>query len=494
MGAGRIPLALRSLSGGLVSRFLLCIGVVVLGSLALPACSDPSGPDAGGGTGHTADASGSDTPAPADSADPQDDTDPPGGDSADPPDDTGDTGEPGPEPEPEGWNLCGDRSRGERASGTHDDPIEPPSWPMVDVGTTLGAPTDDWDRYDCAPDTLETGPEVLYRFTVTEPGDFRAELRELGGSDVDLHLLSAPTVADGLVSGCIARGHQRVEVLDLPAGEYWLALDSWSNGTTEYAGEYEVAFEWVVPETWREVEVTDGLTWRSLRTDADGGQTVQVVEVDLSTLRRMEPADHPGCETVADRVDALGAVAGINGGFFGVSTCTSLDFVKGGGTVYSTNGLNGLPQRAIGWTGSSLAHTWLDTGIDWPAVTDGISGYPSLVTGGAAAAEREPGVQVVSSTDWSNHPRSALGVTASGNLLMVTFAGRTSAGAGLTTPRLAEWMVDLGAVDAVNLDGGGSTSMVVPGCWVDGVVSQPSDNGAADWRGSRGVADGVYVY
>ena len=457
----------------------------------------PSDPADGPGTVDDSDDPSEDTQAPHDSGRPGDDTASPDDDSGDVPVDTGDggdTGEPDPDPEPEGWNLCGEAFRGDRAAGTPADPIEPPSWPMVDVGTTLGAPTDAWDRYDCAPDTLETGPEILYRFTVTEPGDFRAELRELGGSDVDLHLLSAPTVTDGLVEGCIARGHQRVEVSDLPAGEYWLALDSWSNGTTEFAGEYELAFEWIVPETWREVEVTDGLTWRTLRTDSDGGQTFQVVEVDLSADRRMVPADHPGCSTVADRADALGAVAGINGGFFGVSTCVSLDFVKGDGTVYSTNGLNGLPQRAIGWTGSALDHTWIDTGVDWPSVTDGISGYPSLVTSGTAAAEREPGVAVVSSVDWSNHPRSAIGVTGSGSLLLVTVAGRTSAGAGLTTPRLAEWMVDLGAVDAVNLDGGGSTSLVVPGCWVDGVVSHPSDNGVPDWRGSRGVADGVYVY
>jgi hypothetical protein len=36
--------------------------------------------------------------------------------------------------------------------------------------------------------------------------------------------------------------------------------------------------------------------------------------------------------------------------------------------------------------------------------------------------------------------------------------------------------------------------MVVPGCWVDGVINQPSDNGVADWRGARTVADGLYIY
>lgn len=465
--------------------------------LALGCATDEPGKSVGPSVMPTDTAS----PAVEDSDDPPQDSDPPPVDSDDPPADSGDdppvdTGDPDPDPDPEpvGWNLCGEDFRGTRAAGTPSDPIEPPSWPMVDVGTTEGAPTDVWDRYDCAPDTLETGPEVLYRFTVTEPGHFRAELRELNGSDVDLHLLQSPTVSGGLVSGCIARGHQRVEVSDLTPGEYWLALDSWSNGTTEFAGEYEVAFEWIVPEVWREVDVMSGVTWRTLRTEDDGGQTFQVVEVDLSSGRSMHPADHPSCSTVADKTDSLGAVAGINGGFFGLSDCSSLDFVKSRGSVLSYNRLNGLPQRAIGWTGSALTHEWVDTYEDWSGVSDAISGYPSLVNGGTAFAEVEPGVQVYSSTDWSSHPRSALGITAAGNLLMVTADGRTAAGAGLTTPRFAEWMVDLGAVNAINLDGGGSTTMVLDGCWVDGVINHPSDNGVADWRGARSVADGVYIY
>ena len=54
-------------------------------------------------------------------------------------------------------------------------------------------------------------------------------------------------------------------------------------------------------------------------------------------------------------------------------------------------------------------------------------------------------------------------------------------------------MADLGAVDAVNLDGGGSTTLWVEDCWLDGVVNFPSDNGAADHEGARSVASGLYL-
>ena len=165
----------------------------------------------------------------------------------------------------------------------------------------------------------------------------------------------------------------------------------------------------------------------------------QVLEVGLEGARRFAPAIHGDCQTVAERATELGAIAGMNGGFFGMSDCASLDFVKAGGTVLSVNRLNGLPQRAVGWSSDGgIQHTWVEETDTWPEVSEGISGYPSLVTSGTAAAEARPGEQVYSSIDWSQHPRSALGITADDRLLLVTVAGRTTAGAGLTTPRLAD--------------------------------------------------------
>jgi hypothetical protein len=61
------------------------------------------------------------------------------------------------------------------------------------------------------------------------------------------------------------------------------------------------------------------------------------------------------------------------------------------------------------------------------------------------------------------YPRAALGRTADGRLLAVAADGRAESEAGLTLPELARVLADLGAVDALNLDGGGSTSLVCAG-------------------------------
>lgn len=60
------------------------------------------------------------------------------------------------------------------------------------------------------------------------------------------------------------------------------------------------------------------------------------------------------------------------------------------------------------------------------------------------------------------YPRAALGA-ANGHLIAAVCDGRTDDDAGLTLDEMAEAMIDLGASDAINLDGGGSASLVIDG-------------------------------
>jgi hypothetical protein len=71
----------------------------------------------------------------------------------------------------------------------------------------------------------------------------------------------------------------------------------------------------------------------------------------------------------------------------------------------------------------------------------------------------------------SRFPRTLAGVTAGGETLLVTVDGRQAGSAGVTLLEAAKLMAGLGAVDAVNLDGGGSTTFVTRGT----VRNQPSD-------------------
>jgi hypothetical protein len=123
-----------------------------------------------------------------------------------------------------------------------------------------------------------------------------------------------------------------------------------------------------------------------------------------------------------------------------------------------------LPSRAGAFRGKITKSAWADA-------SQAVGGGPWLVRGSKVAVDGPEEGFADGDFTMARHPRTAAGVTASGELLLVTVDGRQSFSRGLSLPDLAQLMIRLGAVNAINLDGGGSTSMVVNGLYVNG----PSD-------------------
>jgi exopolysaccharide biosynthesis protein len=110
-----------------------------------------------------------------------------------------------------------------------------------------------------------------------------------------------------------------------------------------------------------------------------------------------------------------------------------------------------------------IAHA---TEADVPGVADAVAGI------GPGENGREPGGLLV--TDGRNtgdtslvqpkvrHPRTAAGVTVDGRtlILLVVDGRQPGYSIGVTLPELADLMIGLGADDAINLDGGGSSTFV----------------------------------
>lgn len=91
-----------------------------------------------------------------------------------------------------------------------------------------------------------------------------------------------------------------------------------------------------------------------------------------------------------------------------------------------------------------------------------LGGSPMLVRDGVVRITDAEELIEVNNT--SRRPRTAAGFTAAGVLLIVAIEGDNPAGpAGMTLAETAALMRGLGAVSAINLDGGGSTSMVIGG-------------------------------
>jgi hypothetical protein len=114
-----------------------------------------------------------------------------------------------------------------------------------------------------------------------------------------------------------------------------------------------------------------------------------------------------------------------------------------------------------------------------------IGGGPRLVRSGRSAGPPDPGIYPSGFAD-ARHPRTAVGVRADGRLILVAVDGRQpELSVGMTIAELASLLLELGAVEAVNMDGGGSTTMVVRGK----VANSPSD-----LTGERAVGDALLVF
>jgi hypothetical protein len=117
-------------------------------------------------------------------------------------------------------------------------------------------------------------------------------------------------------------------------------------------------------------------------------------------------------------------------------------------------------------------------------VSQVVGGFPHLLKGGSRVGDLLVGENP--SFAAARHPRTAVGFNPSQRLLwLVGVDGRQPGYSdGMSLPELAELLEALGAADAVNLDGGGSTVMVLHGVR----VSRPSDA-----EGERPVVNALAV-
>ena len=158
-----------------------------------------------------------------------------------------------------------------------------------------------------------------------------------------------------------------------------------------------------------------------------------------------------------------------------------------------------VPRDALVLSGSGDAATFLRSSLQVGAPAQielGLGAGHALVTGGGprllargrvAVAAGPEGFAPLSAPGFvaSRHPRTLAGVKSDGTVLLVTVDGRRPGwSAGVTLLEAAGVMRSLGARSALNLDGGGSTGMVVLG----ELVSRPSDP-----SGERAVSDGIFV-
>ena len=158
-----------------------------------------------------------------------------------------------------------------------------------------------------------------------------------------------------------------------------------------------------------------------------------------------------------------------------------------GGAVLVGVGTAAAALTAEGPVGQTLT-TRLIFRPAWPGVVAAIGGGPQIVRNGAAvfrAGETFTPFQL-----GSRGPRTGLGQMADGRIILVAVDGRQPGySVGMTNFELAQAMIRLGAVSAMSLDGGGSTTMAFNGT----LLNRPSGHERAISTALLFHYTGVYV-
>lgn len=128
-----------------------------------------------------------------------------------------------------------------------------------------------------------------------------------------------------------------------------------------------------------------------------------------------------------------------------------------GGFVLSDSKTSSIAKLCVG---DLVNLSWQPGPSDWKRVVHAVSGGPVLIRDGKLYVGLKDENFRKSWTSNSIHARTAIGVTANHHLLLATIEGPH------TLWDVAKFLKKLGAVDALNLDGGGSTTMVINGATV----------------------------
>lgn len=199
------------------------------------------------------------------------------------------------------------------------------------------------------------------------------------------------------------------------------------------------------------------------------------------------------------------AVAAVNGSFFDMERHNPICYLRIGGRDVGGNtpGTDKIHRKYYQYGSMSLrkgrpyifrtdsARCWETSLPDSNIMTAG----PLLILDNEIQPQRNDRTFIT-----QRHNRTAIGVKADGTVLLFVVDGRMKESAGMTMTELSKTLQWLGCKDALNLDGGGSTTM-----WLkplskrikaqapNGLVNHPSDNGKYDHQGERAVSNCVIV-
>ena len=257
----------------------------------------------------------------------------------------------------------------------------------------------------------------------------------------------------------------------------------------------------VVKADWKKQKIAPGVTLKTFwfnKTLFGSNQSVSILEIkpkgslifDLGyDAKKLIPTSTYG--------NSANALAAINGTFFDVKNGGSVDFIKSNGVIINENRLGKNGGRSS-HQGSALVFNKGKLNIaKWdgdPAWERSLDGEDIMVSGPLLIMDQqEEKLDTANTFNKTRHPRTAVAITKNKRVLLITVDGRNENGAGMSLFELSKLMRWLKSDNAINLDGGGSTTLWINNQPGNGVVNYPTDNKKWDQEGERKVANVVLL-
>lgn len=253
---------------------------------------------------------------------------------------------------------------------------------------------------------------------------------------------------------------------------------------------------------WNKEKVAKGIEWRQYHFTGeekifDAEEFVNVIVIDQKKAKRrfaLTALEGKLRRTSQAALDS-GAIVAINGSFYNTRPpYNSVCYLKiNGEVIFERSGKMGDRDggavliddrgRVSVEQGDPVDLQWVSTRTE-----------PSIIGSGPMMLQDGQRIDMGTGAFVTlRHPRTAIG-TSGNKVYLVTVDGRSKGNSlGVNLHELANILKWLGAENALNLDGGGSTTMYIEGQPENGIVNRPCDNQKFDRQGERRVSNSLLV-